>query len=91
DRAITAAMAGLAHNLRIQVIAEGVETNAQVERLRQAGCHNFQGYYFARPMQATQVPAFIANFQRQQGLQAKSAREPGAQLEAVISQWGAWI
>ncbi len=91
DRAITAAMASLAHNLRIQVIAEGVETSAQVERLRKAGCHNFQGYYFSRPLPATQVPDFIVDFQQQQGLNAKSAPKQGSQPETVISQWGACI
>ena len=91
DQSITAAMVGLAHNLHIQVVAEGVETKAQVTWLRQVGCHNFQGYYFARPLPAAHVPDFIANFESQQRLKAKSAPQPESPPDAVISQWGAWI
>ncbi len=40
----------LANGLDMQVIAEGVETNNQVQLLRAAGCHKLQGYFFGRPM-----------------------------------------
>ncbi|MBK7002605.1 MAG: EAL domain-containing protein [Rhodoferax sp.] len=64
DLAITASITSLAHNLQIQIIAEGVETNQQVLLLRQSGCHDFQGYHFARPLPAAQIPSFIDGFQR---------------------------
>ena len=43
------AMIDLAHALGIEVVAEGVETAGQLERLREMGCGLAQGYYFSRP------------------------------------------
>lgn len=43
---------GMAHNLDLRVIAEGVETNEQRDFLHQQGCHEVQGYYFSRPVPA---------------------------------------
>lgn len=40
----------LAYNLRLQVIAEGVETEEQAVLLKEMGCHHAQGYYYGRPM-----------------------------------------
>ena len=52
DRAIVAAVIGLAHNLRLRVIAEGVETLDELEFLRGCQCDEVQGYYFSRPVPA---------------------------------------
>jgi EAL domain-containing protein (putative c-di-GMP-specific phosphodiesterase class I) len=68
DQAITAAISSLARNLQLQVIAEGVETRQQVLLLRQSGCHEFQGYHFARPLPPAQVPNFIDGFQLRKAL-----------------------
>jgi len=46
-------------NLRKKVVAEGVETAAQRERLVELGCEYGQGYYWARPVAAEQVPALL--------------------------------
>jgi diguanylate cyclase (GGDEF)-like protein len=53
--AIVNAMVGLAHNLSMSIVAEGVETQAQEEFLKAIGCDAAQGYLFARP-----VPAAVA-------------------------------
>jgi len=50
---------GLAHNLGLKVVAEGVETTAQLEYLRSRGCDQVQGYLFSRPVPADEVLAFI--------------------------------
>lgn len=56
---IVKATIGLARELGLQVIAEGVETRAQVEALRAWGCRQAQGYYFARPMPAEEVEVLL--------------------------------
>jgi len=50
DRAITGAIISLAQKLQMQVIAEGVETQEQVDFLRESGCDDIQGYFFSRPV-----------------------------------------
>jgi diguanylate cyclase (GGDEF)-like protein/PAS domain S-box-containing protein len=52
DERIVAAVVDLAANLRLRSIAEGVETQDQLERLRELGCDQAQGYLFARPLPA---------------------------------------
>jgi predicted signal transduction protein with EAL and GGDEF domain len=47
---IVRAIANLAHGLGMDVVAEGVETPAQAERLRSLGCEYAQGYYFSKPL-----------------------------------------
>ncbi len=49
---IAVSIIDLAHRLRLKVVAEGVETEAQLGYLRQRDCDTLQGYYFARPMPA---------------------------------------
>ena len=50
DAEIALAIISLAHNLKLRVVAEGVETEAQMNFLRSHGCDEMQGYYFARPL-----------------------------------------
>ncbi len=49
---IVRTIVGMAHNLRLEVLAEGVETIAQFDFLRDLGCDQMQGYYCAKPMPA---------------------------------------
>jgi diguanylate cyclase (GGDEF)-like protein/PAS domain S-box-containing protein len=56
---IAAAIIEMARALGLTVIAEGVETKAQLASLRSLGCHSAQGYYFARPLPADAVTAFL--------------------------------
>jgi diguanylate cyclase (GGDEF)-like protein len=67
DSAIVAAVINLAHNLRMFVIAEGVESTAQVARLRALGCDLIQGFVVSKPLPADEfelamvVPGEVAH------------------------------
>jgi diguanylate cyclase (GGDEF)-like protein/PAS domain S-box-containing protein len=61
--AVTKAIIGLGHTLGLQVIAEGVESEADVTVLRNAGCDQLQGYYFARPMPQDQFEDWMLSQQ----------------------------
>lgn len=51
---------GMAHNFKLEVVAEGVETAEQMDFLRHNGCDLIQGFLLARPMAATEFEAFLA-------------------------------
>ena len=59
DKAIVAAIIALGHSLGLNVIAEGVETTAQLELLRKKGCNEMQGYLFSRPVPAAEMTELL--------------------------------
>lgn len=59
DTAIVASLITLAHNLNVRCVAEGVETVAQHELLRQLGCDFAQGYLFGRPVPAEALTTWL--------------------------------
>ncbi len=59
DLAITRAIIGLGHTLGLRVVAEGVESEAVAETLRQARCDELQGYHFARPLPPAELAAWL--------------------------------
>lgn len=50
EQSILSDIISMAHRLNLKVVAEGIETEEQAERLRELGCDYAQGYYFAKPM-----------------------------------------
>ena len=58
---IIRAVIGLGRNLGMRVTAEGIETQAQLERLRSQGCDEGQGYLFSRPVSSSAIQALLAN------------------------------
>ncbi|RYG86100.1 MAG: EAL domain-containing protein, partial [Alphaproteobacteria bacterium] len=61
SRAITASIVGLGLSARIAVVAEGAETESDLQMLRDIGCWQVQGYALARPMPLTKLLTFIGN------------------------------
>ena len=59
DRTIVEAIVKMAAGLQIDVVAEGVETIEQADTLMRLGCLHAQGFYYARPMPADDVPDVI--------------------------------
>ncbi len=63
DRAISQAVIGMGHALELEVVAEGVEDEEQLQWLKQQGCDLIQGYHLGRPMPAME---FIRWMQKRQ-------------------------
>lgn len=59
DAAITNAIINLGHSLKVEVVAEGVETSEQVLFLRKRGCDSMQGYYFSKPLPAEEFACLL--------------------------------
>ena len=55
DRALVGAIINMARSLELTVVAEGVETQRQLDLLEAAGCGCVQGYYFSRPVPAESI------------------------------------
>lgn len=61
DAAIVRAMLALAHSLGLDVVAEGIETAAQLAWFQSAGCDRLQGFHFHRPMSREAVAELLGN------------------------------
>ncbi|PQV63584.1 PAS domain S-box-containing protein/diguanylate cyclase (GGDEF) domain-containing protein [Abditibacterium utsteinense] len=59
DAAVVASMITLAHALNMTVVAEGTETDEEVEHLRHLGCDMAQGFYFAKPLPGASAQGFL--------------------------------
>ena len=70
---ITSAIVSLAHNLRLKVVAEGVETAEQLAHLNRLGCEVSQGYYISKPLADAEVLPFIQSYQPRAADASKSA------------------
>jgi len=61
NETITSAIIALAHSLELRVIAEGVETAAQLDFLVARDCDEMQGFFFSQPLPAADIPALLLN------------------------------
>jgi diguanylate cyclase (GGDEF)-like protein len=83
DRSIVEAVISLAHGLGIGVVAEGIESESQADRLREMGCDLGQGYLFSRPVSAERTFELLRDRPRAaRALRSKAVRS--RQLRRVV-------
>ncbi len=61
DMAISSAIVAMSHALRLEVVAEGIETMEQYDFLRNIGCEEAQGYLFSKPLTASEFEELLIN------------------------------
>jgi len=59
DAAIATTIITMGHNLGMNVLAEGVETEEQLKFLQEHGCDEVQGYYFSKPMPVEEIQPLL--------------------------------
>jgi diguanylate cyclase (GGDEF)-like protein len=59
DQAIVSSIVELARNLKLEVVAEGIETQEQLEQVFSRGCYIIQGYYFTKPMMRADLERYL--------------------------------
>ena len=64
---LSSAIVALGSSLALDVVAEGIELDAQMRRLRDLGCEFGQGFHFAKPMESRSLGAFLAGRSRDAG------------------------
>lgn len=97
DRTIVRSTIHLAHQMGLQVVAEGVETEEAWRQLRSMGCERAQGFLIAKPLPAREVPAWLAAWnqrarelsstkrvQRRSKAASKRIKAPKAPAEAAV-------
>ncbi len=87
DAALVMAMITLAHNLKLRVVAEGVETDEQAAFLRLLRCHEGQGYLFSKPIPAEVFHAALAaEPRRKPDVLSKSAWPDRGSLPRAVNE-----
>ena len=66
DRVMVQKTIEIGHELGMKVMAEGVETKAQLEYLRLKGCDSAQGYFFSRPLPLNQMVSWLEAYRARQ-------------------------
>ena len=59
--AMVKAISNLAHSLKINIVVEGIETSTQLAKIRSLNCQEGQGYYFAKPLDASSAAALLTS------------------------------
>jgi EAL domain-containing protein (putative c-di-GMP-specific phosphodiesterase class I) len=62
DASIITAISGLAQSLDLEVVAEGVEIQEQIDFLQETGCHELQGFFFQPALPANEVESLMRRF-----------------------------
>jgi diguanylate cyclase (GGDEF)-like protein/PAS domain S-box-containing protein len=83
DEAIVRAVINLGKSLGIHVVAEGIESAAQAERLQRLGCDFGQGFLFSKAVPAGRVRTFVASLNRHGALRGERGPKTGLRLVAT--------
>ena len=75
NAAIVRSTIELGHNLGLTVVAEGVETEHELDELKRYGCDSAQGYYFAKPMPAAQLERWLGGIRDKAGIRSDALGE----------------
>jgi EAL domain-containing protein (putative c-di-GMP-specific phosphodiesterase class I) len=70
DKAIVSAIISMSASLGLQTIAEGVETQGQLDLLREQGCKEVQGFFFSPALPAAEFRAFVRDAGQRQPARA---------------------
>jgi len=81
--AITAAVVAMAQKLHLHVVAEGVETEEQLDYLRTLGCDSIQGYFFSRPLPAPELLVWMHGRLEERELAAPRPMPPQGRTSAI--------
>jgi len=86
DGEIALAIISLAHNLKLKVVAEGVETEAQMNFLRSHGCDEMQGYLFARPLSVESCTRLLMERRRMHFVKPRIASQSTGRIFDLASR-----
>ena len=75
---------GLARWMNLEVVAEGVETKNQLERLQEIGCDYVQGYYFAKPMPCAEFTELLKSQQEASPQQHENIKTVTSELNQIL-------
>jgi diguanylate cyclase (GGDEF)-like protein len=78
DRGLTEAIIAMGKALKLHLVAEGVETQAQLDFLRERGCDELQGYHFSRPLPVDQFESFVVNERRRRAVAPLKSTQPAS-------------
>ena len=87
DAAIVSAIIALAHKLRLRVIAEGVEDEAQLEFLKAQGCEEAQGHLFSSALTSQASEAWISRWEQDCGHNDSF----GKRVPCLVTGQGGWF
>jgi EAL domain-containing protein (putative c-di-GMP-specific phosphodiesterase class I) len=85
DAAITLAIINLGHSLGLKVVAEGVETESQLQFLRDKGCDEMQGFFFSPAVSADELESLL----RRTGGAAPAQVPAAISLRSQSTNWSA--
>jgi diguanylate cyclase (GGDEF)-like protein/PAS domain S-box-containing protein len=86
DAAICSALIAMSHRLGLEVVAEGIETGAQLAYLREQGCDIGQGFYLGKPMPADETTRYLQQLRRRGRAAQSGAAAAGSGDDLTVEE-----